>query len=348
MLQQTRVDTVIPYYERFLNAFPRVERLAEAPLEDVLSLWSGLGYYRRARMLHAAARAVCELHGGVFPRSAVELRTLPGVGRYTAGAVASIACGERAAIVDGNVARVVARLFALHSDPTRGAGLARVWSIAEALVPANDPGTFNEALMELGATVCTPRAPHCGTCPVAAPCQARARGLTDELPRIQSKKAPVPVHLAALVVQRRDRVLLAHRRAESGLFAGLWEFPSVALRGSGKTADLPERFAELVGAIPRDLVACGELVHVLSHRRLTVQVVRASLEGKIVPAAGLDGGVYDDVRFCALSRLGTLPKAALTDRVLALAEAQAREASGPRRAGRLTPQRALVRSRSES
>ena len=190
MLQQTRVDTVIPYYDKFLAAYPTVHSLAEAPLEDVLTKWSGLGYYRRARTLHAAAQQVSREREGIFPREASELREIRGIGPYTAGAVASIAFGRAAALVDGNVARVLARIFAVNDDLRKPAGIAKIWKIAEELVPKKNPGDHNQALMELGATICTPRAPRCLLCPVNDLCEARKRGLENDLPIMGAKKAP--------------------------------------------------------------------------------------------------------------------------------------------------------------
>ncbi len=332
MLQQTRVDTVVPYYARFLTRFPTVERLAEAPLEGVLSEWSGLGYYRRARMMHAAAKAVVEDHGAKFPRTAEELRTLPGVGRYTAGAIASIAWGERAAVVDGNVARVIARLHAITEDPTRGPGNAKVWAIAEATVPADAPGDFNQALMELGATICTPRAPRCPTCPLRTRCVARAQGLEDELPRIAPKAPPERRALSAMVARTSTGVLLA-RRASTGLFAGLWEPPSIErmVGAAGKRSrarpttgggESIERgaFRDLLGVEPRELTPCGRIVHVLSHRRLEVLVVRGTLSTVEAKRAALaDHATYDALRLVGVRELPSLPTSTLTQRILATA-----------------------------
>lgn len=327
MLQQTRVETVIPYYERFLTRFPGVERLAEAPLEQVLAEWSGLGYYRRARMLHAAAKAVVEHHDAAFPRTAACLRTLPGVGRYTAGAISSIAWGEREPLVDGNVARVFARLFALDDDPTRGTGHARIWSIASAIVPAENPGDFNQSLMELGATVCTPRAPRCDVCPLAASCRARAAGRQEELPNIATKRAPEVRRVVALLAHSPDGVLLA-RRAEGGLFAGLWEPPSIewsasdvfgsSLWSDEQAASLRKRFIELVAVAPRTLRFAGSFVHVLTHRRLEVTVIEGALSSKSSRAATLRGtSPYDALRVVNEADLDSLPTSTLMRRMLA-------------------------------
>ncbi len=190
MLQQTRVETVIPYWERFLARFPDVETLATADTDDVIALWAGLGYYSRARNLHRAAQIVMEHHAGRLPGDVDALRELPGVGRYTAGALASIAFDKPAPIVDGNVARVLARVFAIDADVRSAAVQERLWSEAEQLARGDDPGAMNQALMELGATVCTPRAPQCPACPWQPHCAARAQGRAELLP-IRSRPAAV-------------------------------------------------------------------------------------------------------------------------------------------------------------
>ena len=232
MLQQTRVDTAAPYYERWLERFPTVESLAEAPIDDVLREWAGLGYYRRAHNLHRAAKLVRERHGGRLPSDAAELRALPGIGDYTAGAIASIAFDRAEPAVDGNVRRVLSRLFDL-ADPSA----SEVRRIAAALVPEIRPGEFNQALMEFGSTVCAPRAPACETCPLAGLCRARAVGTQLERPRPKRAK-PVPeVDIAtAVVVDPTGRVLL-RRRPEEGLLGGMWEFPGEATEVASATAE---------------------------------------------------------------------------------------------------------------
>ncbi len=286
MLQQTRVETVIPYYERFLARFPTVRDLAAAELDQVLSLWSGLGYYRRARVLHLAAREVTERCSGVFPRDAEGLRALPGVGAYTAGAIASIAFDRREPLVDGNVARVLARLEGIEDDIRSAAGAKRLWAAAARLVPDARPGRFNQALMELGATVCTPRAPRCGQCPVDGACAARAAGREEELPVIAPRRDAPAVPMVAAVVSAGRRVLLA-RRAEGGLFGGLWEPPMVEAPSLSRA--LP-RLAEVglgplaggrdvrAGGTPAaTLLEVGRVRHILTHRRLEVTVARADV-----------------------------------------------------------------------
>lgn len=235
MLQQTRVETVVPYYRRWLERFPDVEALAEAEADDVLLVWQGLGYYRRARGLHAGARVVRERHGGAVPRTVEELRALPGVGEYTAAAVASIAFGTPVGVVDGNVRRVFARLF---DEAAPSAGWLR--ATAAALVDPDRPGDWNQALMDLGATVCTPRTPACGSCPLSGECRALAAGTQAARPAPSKARAvPSRTFATAVVVDARGRGMVV-RRGDEGLLAGLWAFPDQVLdpgderAGSGK------------------------------------------------------------------------------------------------------------------
>jgi len=224
MLQQTTVAAVVPYWERFVRRWPRPADLAAARTDELLSAWAGLGYYRRARHLQAAACAVAEA-GGELPRSAHELRELPGVGEYTAAAVASIAHGEPVAAVDGNVERVLSRLFALEADPKSAAGRAALRAHADALLDRRRPGDFNQALMELGATLCRPAAPLCRLCPLRARCAALAQGAPERFPRRPPRAAALPMLRAAAVVVRRGRVLL--RRRDAAPNAGFLELPDV-------------------------------------------------------------------------------------------------------------------------
>jgi A/G-specific adenine glycosylase len=252
MLQQTRVETVIPYWERFLKAMPTVHALAEAPLDRVLELWSGLGYYRRARLLHRGAKDVTTAHDGVLPRDAKSLRAISGVGRYTAGAIASIAYGEEAAIVDGNVARVLSRLAGRTLDEKT------LWTQAEALARGEAPGDLNQAMMELGATVCTPKNPSCASCPIARECVARSREKQNEIPSVAKKAKTKSVALRAYVIEGRDGILVGKRR-EGALYGGMWEPPMIE-------ADQKTPFAAKAELR-------GRFVHVLTHRRLEVDVL---------------------------------------------------------------------------
>ena len=278
MAQQTRVETVVPYYHRWLERFPDVDALADAPLDDVLKAWEGLGYYSRARNLHAAARIVRERHRAELPGSYEELRALPGVGEYTAGAVASIAFGERHPAVDGNVRRVIARLLDV-AEPSRE--LLR--AAADSLVPAERPGDFNQSLMELGATICTPRSPRCVRCPVRSLCRARAAGTQEQRP-LPKRARPVPIiNVATAVIRSPDDRLLIVRRGESGLLAGMWCFPGVeigstdgrpatvtsnlATAGAARAADHASTLARSLVDTAAPAVPLGIVEHAFSHRR---------------------------------------------------------------------------------
>jgi A/G-specific adenine glycosylase len=238
MLQQTQVETVIPYYRRWLERFPTVAALAAASQQSVLALWEGLGYYSRARNLHRAAQQVQTELGGALPRTAAGLRALPGIGRYTAGAIASIAFGEDSAVLDGNVKRVLARVYDFREDVKSPAGEKKLWALAESLLPPGRAGDYNQALMDLGATVCKPRLPDCPRCPVNALCAAYRLGVQHVRPVMPARKTvPRRVHLGA-VVGKRGRVLI-EQRADSGLLGGLWAFPAVALPPEAERAPRP-------------------------------------------------------------------------------------------------------------
>ncbi len=277
MLQQTRVETVIPYYQRFLERFPSPHVLADADEDTVLSFWSGLGYYRRARLLHAGVREVVAQYGGRVPRDAASRRSLPGVGRYTAGAIGSIAFDEREPVVDGNVSRVLTRLLGIDTPLGTAVTTKRLWEEAARLVPADRPGDFNQALMELGATVCTPQRPGCGGCPWAYACRAYADGQTEALPVMARRKAPRPVRLTAVVATsgrgRARSVWLL--RSDDGLFGGLWGVPMGEPAGSkGCDARAVLARAQIRARLSKSPAARVE--HVLSHRRLLVDVFRAT------------------------------------------------------------------------
>ena len=224
MLQQTRVEVVRDYYGRWLRAFPTVTSLAKARYGRVLKLWEGLGYYTRAKNLHRAAKIIVRQLEGRIPQTAEQLQRLPGIGRYTAGAISSIAFGRRVPLVDGNVARVFARIFNMRTDVTKPAAQKWLWAIAEELLPGNVPGTFNQALMELGALVCTPVNPRCTICPMARVCIARMKDKQDELPNRGKKQAHKLVLQDAALVRRNGQILL-QRRPTKGLLAGMWELP---------------------------------------------------------------------------------------------------------------------------
>jgi A/G-specific adenine glycosylase len=311
MLQQTRVDTVVPYWERFMARFPTPLALAETPEDQVLAAWSGLGYYRRARMLHAGARFVADRSG--IPTSREGLLELPGVGRYTAGAIASIAFEEPVGLVDGNVARVLARVFLLEDDMRR-AGMKRAEELAETLVPKDAPGDWNQALMELGATVCTPRSPSCDRCPIASSCRAFAEGRVNELPVMSEKTKPRPQAVQALVARSSDgRVLLAKRRT-SGLFGGLWEPPSI----DGDADVRPDFLARFPLRSSARLVA--SVVHVLSHRRMTVDVLTGTLDHDALAKTLRLHDTYDGAQLFDDAGLASLGISKLARKVLEAAE----------------------------
>ncbi|HEY2821008.1 MAG TPA: A/G-specific adenine glycosylase [Candidatus Acidoferrum sp.] len=258
MLQQTRVAAVIPFYERFLEHFPTIRALAAAPEAEVLRLWAGLGYYSRARNLQRAAQEIVEKHGGEFPRSAEHALALPGIGSYTAAAILSIAFGAHHAVLDGNVARVIARLGAVHGDLREGARWQALQATADALLDPDAPSDWNQAMMELGAMVCTPKAPQCRLCPVAEFCLARQRGLTEAIPEKRKKRATEEVELAAAVfIDKQGRTLLLPP-PETGrdhvtqdevrpLISKMWHFPMIAVQrdAAGELAEFLRSFDAL-------------------------------------------------------------------------------------------------------
>jgi A/G-specific adenine glycosylase len=264
MLQQTRVDTVRSYYDRWLRRFPTVRSLAEAPLDDVLKSWEGLGYYSRARNLHRAAQIVCERHRGELPAEISELRALPGIGEYTAGAVASIAFRKAEPVVDGNVRRVLHRLL---DAPRLSAPELR--AAAATLVQGDRPGEFNQAIMELGATICTPRAPRCSACPIHTACAAHERGTQLERPAAAPRRRiPEREFVTLILIDSAGRTLL-RRRPSTGLLASLWEFPS--------TQDDAAGFAAKLTGCTVTLTKLGTVSHTFSHFRAHYHVHHARL-----------------------------------------------------------------------
>ena len=272
MLQQTTVAAVIPYYQRFLERFPTVGELAAAPLEQVIEQWVGLGYYSRARNLYRAAQVVVNEFGGRFPATVEELSSLPGVGRSTAGAIVAIAFDRPAPILDGNVRRVLVRLFALDGDPRSPQAERSLWEWAAALTSKVRPHDYAQAVMDLGATVCTPRAPACPACPLAPFCQARRQGREQQLPASRQPR-PVPVRRQiVLLVEVQGRCLVRPRPAE-GFLGGLWELPSIDLGdGESPLAAAGRLAAELGVSGEREVL--GRLPHAYSHFRLELELVR--------------------------------------------------------------------------
>jgi A/G-specific adenine glycosylase len=287
MLQQTRAQAVIPYYLRFLERFPTAAALARAREEDVLACWSGLGYYSRARNLHKAAKLV----GDAFPSDYAAIRQLPGVGDYTAAAVASIAFGLPYAVVDGNVLRVIARLTNDAADIGAPATRARFQQIARQWLDPRHPGAFNQALMELGATVCLPRAPHCPICPLAVVCEARRQDRVSQLPVKLRKIAPEKIAATLVIVERRGRILFWQRPASSGRMPGFWELPA------------PEQLPEL--PTPRVI---GAFRHTITHHHYRVTVWAAEIKRPPRP-----------LQWLAIKDLQTMPLSTTSKKALRLA-----------------------------
>jgi A/G-specific adenine glycosylase len=314
MLQQTRVEAVIPYWERFLTRFPDPGTLACADLDDVLGLWAGLGYYSRARNLKRAAEEVVTRFGGCVPEEPDALRTLPGVGRYTAGAVASIAFDRPVPIVDGNVARVLARIVGIRDEIESPPVRRQLWEEAAELAAGRTPGDCNQALMELGALLCIPGTPRCHACPLTAFCAAYASGDPETLPRRAPKRPPKPVHAVAALVLRRGKAL-AVRRPARGLLGGLWELPGGDVsdsRAAGAPA-LAEILIRRTGLSMGTIEAVGRIEYRFTHRLLDLHLFRCTVEtGRV----RLDG--WDRHRWLAEARLGTLPLGTVTRRALAV------------------------------
>jgi A/G-specific adenine glycosylase len=278
MLQQTQVDTVIPYYHRFLKTFPTVSSLARAPLQKVLKVWENLGYYSRARNIHAAARMIVEKFGGQVPDNLEVIQTLPGIGQYTAGAILSIAYGQALPAVDGNVRRILCRLFAIRKSMDNTREQKQLQKLAASLIPAKHPGDFNQALMDLGATICKAKNPDCARCPVACHCQAQLHDLQNVLPII--RKAPAIPHrqAAAAVIRNSKGMLLVVQRPTSGLLASLWKLPGGFIKSEEDTEkSLRRNVKEELGIAIRPGKYLASVNHTYTHFRITLQAYECSL-----------------------------------------------------------------------
>jgi A/G-specific adenine glycosylase len=319
MLVQTTVTAVIPYFERFLSRFPNVGSLAAADEADVLKSWEGLGYYRRARQLHAAARMIVNEYGGVIPADPGAVRALPGVGRYIAGAILSFAFDRPEPIVEANSQRVLARLLAIKENLKTASPQERIWDAAARLVPAVGAGTFNQALMELGALLCTPREPCCLVCPLSAQCAARRLGLQDVVPVTTPKPPPQSVTEACAIVVREGKILIV-QRGRGGLWEQFWEFPTVHLEGvnpAGRafegTVDLAEGVRRLTGiAIEPGPPVKALTYSVTNHRvKLSAHLAKA-LAGNLKPGPG-----FADARWVEPARLGEYTFSSASRRLIA-------------------------------
>ncbi len=298
MLQQTRVETVLPYFDRFMKRFPTVHALAEADEDDVLGLWSGLGYYSRARNMHRTAKIVHE--AGAFPSDAVGLRALPGIGEYMAAAIASIAFNEDIATVDGNIARVMSRL---HAD---GSPRKMMWTHARSHLPAGRAGDYNQALMDLGARVCIPKNPRCDDCPVQEHCLAHSRDSVSAFPPPKPKRKVPEVFMGCLAVHH-DGQFWFGRRPSKGLWAGLWELPTATFKKTPTTNDIQHHF----GLETKKL---GVIRHVLTHRIVHLAVFVADESNPIGPFH------YSNFRPMGLNNLESLGTSSLTEKALAMAQ----------------------------
>jgi A/G-specific adenine glycosylase len=315
MLQQTRVETVIPRYGDFLDAFPGPAELAAAREDDVLALWSGLGYYSRARNLHRGARAVVERHGGVFPRTLGEARAIPGVGPYTSAAILSIAHGEPVPVVDGNVTRVLARRHRL--DPPDDRRLPLLTSLADALLDRTDPGRHNQAMMELGALVCMPRAPRCAACPVSFDCRAHNEGVAGEYPRPAPRKAPVSLHPRMLLLRDgRGRLLL--QLGGWPLLNHLWLPPLLAEEEGDPAALVARRYSPKVAAALGPLREIGAFTHAITHHHIRCRVYTGAL-------GPISAKLPAHLRLARGAELGGMGRSSLLDKALRL-EARQSEA----------------------
>jgi A/G-specific adenine glycosylase len=315
MLQQTRVAAVIPYFERFLARFPTIASLAEAPAEEVLRLWSGLGYYSRARNLQRAAQQIAALHAGKFPERETDVLALPGIGAYTSAAILSIAFDQPRAVLDGNVARVLARLFAVRGDLREPAQWRQLQENADALLDRKSPGDWNQSMMELGATVCTPRAPQCLLCPAAKYCGARKLGMQDQIPEKRRKRATATVTLAAAVfLDALGRTLLLPPPAADGdkitaehvptLVSKLWHFPTIAAAADPR-GELRRHVRHLLSAKKTDalvLTPLARIRHAVTYRQITIFPFRIAV-AKLPVLAGAKAVALEDVGAVAISNL---------------------------------------------
>lgn len=301
MLQQTQVATVVGYYERFLAAFPDVTTLANADETKVLRLWEGLGYYRRARQLHAAAKKIVLEHNGEFPRSYEAVRALPGIGRYTAGAILSIGLDERLPILEANTIRVLSRLIALRDDPRTTRSQAQLWSVAEEILPAENCGAFNQALMELGSELCTPKSPNCAACPVSTFCEARKQDLTSIIPLAAKKTKYEDVTETAVVIRRGSKFLV--RECQPGeRWSGLWDFPRFASNAAAHVDWLPAAAEHLLNWLGVEIEPAEHLAttkHGVTRFRITLHVL---------DARWISGGkTSDQLRWVTREELSHLP-----------------------------------------
>lgn len=312
MLQQTRVETVIPYYERWMNRFPNLESLAQAPLEEVLRYWEGLGYYSRARNLHRTAQILVQSYQGIFPQELSDLQKLPGIGIYTAAAIASIAFGQKIAAVDGNIRRVLSRLFQITEPVSLPETRDKIQNLAQQCLPPDKTGDYNQALMDLGATVCLPRFPKCDLCPLVQLCLAYQNRKQNEIPVKTGKKSIPSVVVTAAIIEDRDRVLIA-QRPENGLLGGLWEFPGGKVENGETLSEcLKREIFEELGV----LIEVGQLFGVYHHAYTHFKVVLHAFEAQIQDSHPPQPIQAEEIRWVSIPSLQEYPMGKI-DRLIA-------------------------------
>lgn len=311
MLQQTQVSVVIPYFERFMASFSTLADLAAAELDAVLAHWSGLGYYARGRNLHRAAVLIRERHGGVFPEDFAAVESLPGIGRSTAGAILSLACGQRHPILDGNVKRVLARVFGVDGWPGQSAVLAELWRLAECCTPQVRAGAYNQGMMDLGATLCTRARPDCARCPLAGRCVAQLQGRQRELPAARPRKELPTRATTLLAILDPAGEILLERRPPTGIWGGLWSLPETDVTASD-VASIADWCLDRFGVRPEWVERLAERRHTFSHYHLRIELARIKLEA-------YPSRVQDGVGWCwsPLVRVGELGLPAPVARILA-------------------------------
>ena len=315
ILQQTRVAQGTDYYHRFLAAFPDVRSLAAAAEQDVLKLWQGLGYYSRARNMHYTAKEVVEKHNGIFPGSSAGLKKLKGIGDYTAAAIASICYDESTAVLDGNVARVISRIYAIDTPVDTNAGRKIITDMANSLLDTHHPGTFNQAVMELGALVCTPKSPACNTCPIAFACEALKQDQTGNFPVKTPKKTPAIRHLNYLVIsfmKDKEEFILMRKRTGSDIWKNMYDFPCIETVQASDATDVLDTCVKsgLLEGFPFVVKnVSDEYIHQLSHRRLLARFIRIEVQG--VPM------LHENMTSVRKDKIAELPLPRLIDRYLA-------------------------------
>lgn len=315
ILQQTRVAQGMDYYHRFLAAFPDVRSLASASEQDVLKLWQGLGYYSRARNLHHTAKEVVEKYNGVFPDSSAGLIKLKGIGDYTAAAIASICFDESTAVLDGNVARVISRLYAINTPIDSNEGRKTITDLSNSLLDTNHPGTFNQAVMELGALVCTPQSPACKACPLAFACEALKRNQIEKFPVKTPKKTPTVRHLNYLVIsykKDKDVFILMRKRTGNDIWKNMYDFPCIETGDASDTSDVLDNCVKsgLFGGFSFVIKQVSDqFIHQLSHRRLLARFIRIEVNG--------EPKLFDNITAVRRDMVGELPLPRLIDRYLA-------------------------------